>query len=326
MVMGVGAFLPGLNGTVVIILGAFVYGFVDVVGDTASNTLPALVVDEEDYEAAYSSLQAVVLAANLVIGPGASGLLFGFAPWLPFASAAVCLSISYLLLHHFFSDPRAQATTNPDERSGWWTETLAGIRHVVATPAVRGVAITLIGIAASSEVITVLITPYVRDGHPNEPWPQTLGLVRASAGVISVLAALTVAGIVRKFGRERVMMTVALVGALSAAVLALAPAWGLVFLTLAASGAAEAMWVPLAQGTIIRNTPRDLLGRTRGAVMFITWGTLPLTSVLSGAVSHFTGINMLLVLGSALALVSCALGIPLFLNKRMEVAENSGGH
>lgn len=273
-------------------------------------------MDEDKYDHAYSSLQAVTLLADLVIGPSAGALLFSAARWLPFVVAGAVMLGSWLVLIPFFSDSRTRPARDPNPAAGWWADTIAGMRHVFKTPFIRGIAITLVGIAAAEEIVSVTVAPYVRDGSGTTRWPQALGLVRGAAGVLAVVAALMIASVAGRLGRERVMAVVAFVGGLSAAVLAIGPRWPAVFAGIAISAVAEAMWVPLAQSAIMHRTPRHLMGRTRAAIMFLTWGTLPLTSMIGGGLATTLGIRPILLIGSALALLSCAFGTPMFLRSR----------
>lgn len=319
--------LPGRASIIAIIVGALIYGFVDVVNDTAVNTLPSLIVDEDEYDEAYSSLQAVTMSADLIIGPGIGGLLFALGEWLPFVIAAVSLLGAYFLLMPYFNDARTQGPERVEDDSdeeGWWAATTAGLRHAMGNKVIRGIAITLIGIAIVEEIVSVSMAPYMRDGSGTDAWPQLLGVVRAAAGVLAVAAALLVPLVGRRFTRERVMAVVAIGGSLSGAILSIAPVWVAVFAAVAVSRIAEAMWVPLAQSSIMSQTEPHLRGRTRAAVMFIIWGTLPVASLLGGGLATALGIRPLLLAGSVVALLTCAIGIPAFARRQPSTPAASG--
>jgi hypothetical protein len=312
------ALVDGTASITVLVAGALLYGFVDVLGDTATSTLPALVVDEERYDDAYSALSAVVRVTDLIVGPTAGALLIAVAPWLPFTVAACALLVSYVTLTPFFGDPRTRAFGRDasTQRRPWWRETVRGLTHVFGDRFIRGIAIALVGIVAAEELVTVTVAPWFRDGSGIENWPQALGLLRGTAGVAAVCAALLAAPVARTLGRYRTLCLVGPAGACSAGILAAGARWQIVLCALLVSAVAEAMWVPLVQGEVARRTPRELMGRTRAAMMFLTWGTLPVTAAVGGGLASQSGIRPVLLAGCAAALACCAGGLTLMRAQR----------
>lgn len=90
-----------------------------------------------------------------MLGSALGAGLFLLNLWVPFALAVLLLAVSYGTLFSFFGDPRTQAVPADGMEQGWFASTFAGLRHVVRTPFIRGIAITLIGVAAASEVTAV---------------------------------------------------------------------------------------------------------------------------------------------------------------------------
>lgn len=298
----------------VLLAGALLYGFADVVVDSASGTLPAAVMKSEDYDDAYSSLHAVTRTADLVLGPVLGAGLFLLNLWAPFALAVLLLAVSYGTLFSFFGDPRTQAVPADGMEQGWFSSTFAGLRHVVRTPLVRGIAITLIGVAAASEVTAVVVAPYVRAGAESAYWPQILGGTNAIAGIAAIIAALAATAIAGRLGRTRTMIGAATLGVASPVLMSIGPSWTFVGLALVAAAVGEAIWVPLAQASMMKATPRHLLSRTRAAVMFIIWGTIPATSLIAGALAVTIGLVWTLIATALFAALLCAFGFPALLS------------
>lgn len=292
-----------------IIAGALLVGLSDVLVDTATATLPGLLLDESQYDDAYSVLSGVGRITNLVIGPvlGAGLLWLGTA--VPFVVAAACLAAAFACYARFFADPKTGPQPSPSPSSGGWREVFAGVRHVVTDRFLTAVAVTLVGVALAAEVAAVVVAPYLRDGLGSPAWPQILGALHGAAGVGAIIAAFTAGILARRFGRLRVLRVVACGGALSPALLATSPQVASVLAALVVAAVAEAIWVPLVQAEVMRRTPTHLLARTRAAIMFMTWGALPVTGLLGGAVAQLVGVRITLLIAAAIALASCGLGI-----------------
>lgn len=311
LVIGAHAFFSGSASVAVIIGGALLYGLIDVLADTATSSLPALVVDEEQYDRAFSMFYSITRISDLVIGSTVGAVIFSFYQALPFIVAAAALLAAYVSISPFFSDPRTAAvpSEDADERANWRTRVFAGLSHISRDGFLRPIAITMVGVVIAEELVAVVVTPYFRDHSGIHEWARTLGYLRGGAGVAAVISAVIAGDIASRFGRQRVLKAIAVFGSLSAGVLAISARWGVVLVALAVSGIAEAMWVPLVQAEVARRTPASIMGRTRAAMMFLTWGALPVTSVLGGSLASILGVRLVLAIGCGVALVSCLLGV-----------------
>jgi hypothetical protein len=72
--------------------------------------------------------------------------------------------------------------------------------------------------------------------------------------------------------------------------------------------AADAIWVPPMASEAMRRTPAHLLARTRAAILFVTRGTLPVTSLLGGAVAQAIGAQPTLLFAAG-TFTACAVGV-----------------
>lgn len=293
---------------VVIVAGSVLYGLVDTVADSASATLPALLLAESHYDSAYSSLYSIGRIANLVIGPVVGATLLVTAAPLPFLLAAAALYVGYIFSLPLYRDPRARVPA-PEASGGWQSELVAGLRHLWCDRFLRAVVTTLVGVVIAEELVAVTVQPYFRDGSGLTNWAQILGALQSSAGVCAILAALNIAGLTTRFHRTRILAVVAAGAALCPAVLAISPKIIPVALALSISAIAESIWVPIVASEVARRTPRQLMARTRSAMMFITWGTLPLTSLVGGTLAERLGIRPVLLSASTVALLSCIFGV-----------------
>jgi MFS family permease len=309
LIIAAGETMAGHDGLALIFVGALIYGLFSTLTDTATSALPALIISQDHYDEVFPVLSAVGQGLSLIAGPSVGALLLVTSHWLPFAVSGAALAGAYAATTPFFVDQRTQRSDPDSEVPGWLGRTLAGLRHIFSDTFLRAIALTLIGIAISEELIQVTIAPYVRAGSGTGEWPQLLGYARSAAGLTSILAALLAGNLARRFTRTKVLAAAATAGALSPAVLAIAPRWALVLLALIISAVAEAIWVPLMQTEMARRTPGHLMARTRSALMFLAWGALPVASIAGGTLAQVIGIRPILLAASLAALTSCAFGI-----------------
>lgn len=318
--IGAHALVPAGWAIPVIVIGAAVFGLTDVLVDCATETMPTLLVAEDDWDTAYSLFVTVNRATNMVLGPSIGAGLLAISTGLPFLIAALALAVSWWAYSTYFADPRVGRQT-PTEPTGGASEVLfGGLRHVTSDPFLRAVAITLVGVVIAEEAVATVVAPYFRDAH-GDHWAQVLGLLRSGAGIAALLASLCAGGLAVRFGRNRVLRVVAGGAALSPLVLAAAPAVGPVLVALVVSAVAEAIWVPLVQAEIGRRTPRHLMARTRAAIMFLTWGALPVAALAAGALAQAVGTRPVLLAAAAVAATSCLLGVWRSLGSEVSGAE-----
>jgi predicted MFS family arabinose efflux permease len=309
------------------ILGALIYGLFDCMASTAERTLPALVIDSKLHDDAFSLLSAVNGVAAFVIGPSLGAVLLTTDRWLPFVFASVMLAASYIAYVSFFTDPQAGRRDGAaEEDQSFFASAFAGVRHMYRDRFLRSVVITLLGVVIAEELVVVTLTPYFEHGSGIANWPVALGVLRSVAGGVAIAGALFASSLARRFGRWRVLCVIALCGSLGPAIMAISAHWAVVLLALMISSLAESIWVPLVQSETAMRTPPQMMARTRAGMMFVTWGSLPVVSVAGGGIAQAIGIRPVLIFGSAVALISCVLGVWRGLGSRKDAQEqdNSG--
>lgn len=296
-------------GYTLIIVGALLYGLFNVVASNASSALPALLLDKERYDEGYALVNTVNRIASLVLGPAIGATLLVVQPGLPFGLAAVSMVGAYVAYARVFGDERARSMPPSGESRQWRLLVAGGLSHMWRDRFLRAVMLTLTGVVIAEELVQVVVAPYVRNGDVHGHWQEMLGLTRSAAGVMAIVAALCVKVIVRRWPRMRIMAIAAAGAAICPAILAIGPHAPTVIIALGISAAAEAIWVPLMQSETAARTPGHLMARTRAAILFVTWGTLPVTSLAGGAVSQVIGVQPVLLVASAAAICSCTFGI-----------------
>jgi MFS family permease len=311
LAMAVVVAVPSPYQLLLLIVLASAWGFLEVLADSAVTNLPALLLPEDSYDESYGLLSAVQRAANLVLGPALAGFLFSFNSWGAFAVAAAFLALSFLMQRPLLRRAEVQPIARPEGEAHphVLADVVSGWRHIVGDRFLRAVMITLAGIVVAEEVVATVVVPYARDGGLVNNWESMLGYLRSLAGLVSIGATLIAATLAFYLGRLRVMALAVVGGVAAPLLLALEPSVSYIFAALLISAVAEALWVPLVQSEVARRTPRELMARTRATLMFITWGTMPLTSLLGGGVATWLGVPAALLIAAAIACGAALLGV-----------------
>ncbi|UDY23158.1 MFS transporter [Nocardioides sp. Kera G14] len=262
-----------------------------------SSAIRSLVSDEE-LPTAYSQMQAREHIASLLGGP-IGGVLYGVARWLPFLADALSYAFMWVLLHRLRTPLPGLATGT----SGPLQDVAEGLRFSWSTPFFRVLMVwaPLMNLVANA-VALLAILRLVQAGTA----PATIALVEVAAGVAGILGAVIAPWLIERIPTGMLSVVLAwfsvpllvplafwnspiVVGAMLVLVLLVNPAGN------AGIGAYR---------TAI--TPRELLGRTRSAMQFVSMSAMPLAPLVAGGLlTHFGGRDSVLVM--ALLLVGVAL-------------------
>jgi MFS family permease len=316
--------VPGQAQLVVLLIISAAWGFLEVLSDSAVATLPALLLGDTVYDESYALLYSVQRVTNLVLGPALGGVLIATGSWVPFVGAAVLLVVAFIIQQPLLGRAEAQATRKPDhvDIKSFGADLIGGWKHIKHDRFLRAIMITLAGIVVAEGVVATVAAPYARDGRLIANWESVLGFLRSSAGLTSIGAALTTAALARSIGRLRVMSFAAAGGVAAPLLLAVQPSVSFILAAMLVSAVSEALWVPLAQTEIVRRTPKALLARTRATLMFVTWGSLPITSLVGGIVATLFGVRIALWIAAGIACAAALWGIwPLAIQSSAPISE-----
>ncbi|OYT88590.1 MAG: MFS transporter [Burkholderiales bacterium PBB6] len=269
--------------------------------------------------ASSSTMQAAIVA-----GPALGGVLYATGPWLltrlgglsqgtdaAHWGAALVYAVSLVLLG--FATVAVLAIRHRARPAGTgapgWDSLTAGVRFIAGNPVVLG-AISLDLFAVLLGGATALLPIFARDIlHTG---PEGLGLLRSAPalGAVAVGVALARRPIERHAGRW-LLAAVAVFG-LATLGFGLARSFGLAFLMLAVSGAADMFSVVIRQSLVQLETPDDMRGRV-GAVNSVFIGASnQLGEFESGATAAWLGPVGSVLLGGAGTLVVVAAWVKLF--------------
>ena len=269
-----------------LVLVALVVGLATVLFDVSNSTfLPSIVPKDE--LAARNSLISASDATTQLGGPSLGGVLvqfFGAA--LSLFTTAVGYLASALLLWRIPRPPRAQR----DRQEPMLALIKEGWHYVVRHPVIRplAVAATLANFICGG--LLALIPVFLV--RTLEAPPGLVGLLIATDGLGSLVAAMFTPRLVDRFGSARVILVATFAGAAAALLMPLAqPGWGLALFAVGnmGFGAGVVILSILARTHRQQVTPPDLLSRVMATVRFVSWGAVPVGALTAGAAATAMG-------------------------------------
>jgi MFS family permease len=280
---------------------AFVEGTLTVFHVLAQRAAVRTVVPDGQLGAALSRNEVATRAAFLA-GQPLGGVLFAVGRWVPFlvdcASYLVSLTAVLLLRGEF------RVTPAPLRRRVW-PEVRQGFDWLWHQPFLRAVAgsIAVGNLLVQAAYLTVIVTITERGGSP-----AVIGLVLAGTGVGGIAGALAAPWIARKAGVASIFIAVNWAWAALILFIAIADdpvASGAGFALFAFAGATANVVVGAYQ---LRITPQHLLARVSSIIGMVSWGTIPVGSVLAGfLLDHYGGTAPLAALSGLMFAVAIAV-------------------
>jgi MFS family permease len=305
----------------------FLLGTGQTLVDTgAQSILPALVSrDPQRLERANGRLIGTQVVTQELAGPPAGGFLFSVAGWVPFALDAVSFAVGSALVAsirgHF--GPAAEDPPEGGRRSTLWTEIAEGLRWLAAHRVLRATAalVAVVNLlAAGGGAIAVL---FAQDRLGLDA--VGFGLLLSGSAVGGVLASLVAARLARVLGTARIVIWTMVLSALAFLVFGLSSDPWL----------AGAMWGLVGFFTVVFNvvlgslrqalTPDRLLGRVISAFRLFSYGSVPLGSLLGGAIARAFGLRAPFVAAGIVIPVAALLCLPAINTRTIAAARAAAG-
>jgi MFS family permease len=277
----------------------FLVGVCTVFFDVAYQSYLPSLVDRSQIAEGNSKLEVSRSAAQ-VAGPGMGGGLVQLftAPYAVLVDAVSFVS-SGLFLLRIRKDEMRPVSAAPEDRPGLWIELKEGLRFVLGNPYLRAQA----GCTATSNfffnvAFSIFIVYMVRVLDLS---PGVIGVVFSVGSVGSFLAAFTATRLQRRFGIGPTTIAVTLLQGPAMLLIALAPVSNALPFIVAAS---IALGFVVVVYNIIQVSyrqaicPERLQGRMNSVMRFLVWGTIPIGSLLGGALGTWVGLRETLVIGA----------------------------
>jgi MFS family permease len=265
----------------VILITAFLFGLAEVLRDNTAQTLMPSVVEDKHLEKANGRMWSAESLTNSFIGPPLGSLIISVAIFLPFIIDAATFFIAAALIATM--KPTVKSF-QPEHKSGpinFRAEIKEGFAWLWRHELLRPMAIILgliNGIAGLTGAIFILFAQEVL-----QTTVFIFALLGTAAAVGGIIGGLLGPKVSEKIGRGRSLALALFTMPLMALLIGLSSQWYLVWIFVALETFTAVLWnvvtVSLRQSLI----PSNLLGRVNSVYRFFAWGTIPIGTLLGGA-------------------------------------------
>lgn len=266
-----------------------VFGVGETLFDNATNAMVPSLVRRRGLDKANGRIQAAQTSVDMFVAQPVAGVLFSIAIVLPMVvSGAGYLIAGVLVLMLPLKAARARRQDGDSADAGASGDAEVPLRAALGFlwhhRYLRSMTLvtSLVGaFLAFAQAITVLL--FIDHFGVTA---ELVGVVTAGIGLGAVVGALTAGRAVARWGRGRTLFGAVLAGGLGLVGVGFAPNAWLAVAAYALSSYGIAMWnVPwgsLRQAII----PGHMLGRVLGAIRTITWGLMPVATLLGGWIAR----------------------------------------
>ncbi len=266
----------------VLVVTALLFGCAEVLRDNSAQTLLPSVVEEEQLENANGKMWSVEFVMNSFVGPPLGSFILGIAIFLPFYFDATTFFVSAALIATLIPSMRNIEAQKKSEKLNFRAEIKEGFSWLWGHELLRPMAIILgllNGIGALTAAVFILFAQEVL---------QTSVLIFAVLGTAGAVGG-TLGGILgpkisAKLGSGPSLYLTLLSGPIVSLIIGISSSWQLFWLLSAISTVFAVLWnvitVSLRQSII----PTDLLGRVNSVYRFFAWGSIPIGTLVGGAI------------------------------------------
>jgi MFS family permease len=295
----------------VLVITALLFGCAEVLRDNSAQTLLPSVVEEKQLESANGKLWSVEFVMNSFVGPPLGSFILGISIFLPFYFDSTTFFVSAALIATLIPSMKPIELPRKSEKMNFRAEIKEGFGWLWRHELLRPMAIILGALNAIGALTTAVFILFAQEVL------QTSVLIFAILGTAGAVGG-TLGGILgpkisKRLGSGPSLYLTLLSGPLVSLIIGLSSSWQLFWLLTAISTVFAVLWnvitVSLRQSII----PTELLGRVNSVYRFFAWGSIPIGTLIGGAL-----VDLMDALGDReLALrtpyfVSALLGLMLF--------------
>jgi len=296
----------------VLIITALLFGCAEVLRDNSAQTLLPSVVEEKQLESANGKLWSVEFVMNSFVGPPLGSFILGISIFLPFYFDSTTFFVSAALIATLIPNMKPIESSKKSEKMNFRAEIKEGFGWLWRHELLRPMAIILGALNSIGALTTAVFILFAQEVL------QTSVLIFAILGTAGAVGG-TLGGILgpkisKRLGSGPSLYLTLLSGPLVSLIIGVSSSWQLFWLLTAISTVFAVLWnvitVSLRQSII----PTELLGRVNSVYRFFAWGSIPIGTLIGGAL-----VDLMDAVGDReLALrtpyfVSAGLGLLLFL-------------
>jgi MFS family permease len=271
------------------LIASLLFGFAEVLRDNAAQTFLPSVVSKDQLERANGRLWSAEYVMNSFIGPPIGSFLLGFMIFLPFFFHSATFFVSAALIGLVATIPikREVSRANEDDPPKSFRREIAeGLNWLWRHELLRPMAIILGSMNAVGAITAATFILFAQEILKTSPFQfAILGTAGAIGGTLGGILGPKIA---KRLGSGPSLYLTLLGMPIMNLAIGLTSNWYLVWLMIASTTVVAVLWnvitVSLRQSII----PSELLGRVNSVYRFFAWGSLPIGTLIGGALVDFT--------------------------------------
>jgi MFS family permease len=272
--------------SIALVLAAlFLLGTAETFADSASSTLLPSVVARADLGIANARMQGAFVLTNQLLLPPVGAFLFVVGPAIPFAANAAGFALGAVLVSRVVVDVR-QARP---ERSSLRSETLEGLRWLVAHPPMRTLALTNLTFNVTYGAAWSVLVLYA--GQRLGMNAVGFGLLTTAVAIGGLIGIVSYGRLERRFSLADIMRVGLCIETGTHLVLALTTSPIIALGTLVIFGAHAFVWGTTSTVVRQRAVPDAVLGRVTGVYRVAIIGGLAVGTPIGGLLAGSFGIT-----------------------------------
>jgi MFS family permease len=263
----------------------FVLGTAETFADSASSTLLPSVVARADLGIANARMQGAFVLTNQLLLPPVGAFLFVVGPAIPFAANAIGFALGAVLVSRVVTDVREARA----DRSSLRSETLEGLRWLVAHPPMRTLALTILTFNVTYGAAWSVLVLYA--GERLGMNAVGFGLLTTAVAIGGVIGIASYGRLERRFSLADIMRVGLCIETGTHLVLALTTSPIVALVTLVIFGAHAFVWGTTSTVVRQRAVPDAVLGRVTGVYRVAIIGGLAVGTPIGGVLARTFGIT-----------------------------------
>ncbi|MGA0443280.1 MAG: MFS transporter [Candidatus Nanopelagicaceae bacterium] len=309
---------------------SLLFGFAEVLRDNASQTFLPSVVTKENLESANGKLWSAEYVMNSFIGPPLASFLLGILVYLPFFIHSATFFVAAGLISLIATIPKPETDNTPKEKINFRVEIKEGFNWLWSHSLLRPMAIILgtLNLVGSITAATfILFAQEILETSVFE-----FAILGTSGAIGGTLGGILGPKISKKLGSGTSLYLALLSMPLLSLIIGLTSNWYIAWVMIAATTVFAVLWnvitVSLRQSII----PSHLLGRVNSVYRFFAWGSMPIGTLIGGAIVSLTqllgnrelALRMPYFFSFVLGLVIFAFAAPRLTTEKIERARAEG--
>jgi MFS family permease len=266
---------------VVLVVTSLLFGCAEVLRDNSAQTLLPSVVKDEQLESANGKLWSAEFVMNSFIGPPLGSFILGVAIFMPFYIDATTFFISAGLIATLVPSLRPVENLKKSEKLNFRAEIREGFGWLWRHELLRPMAIilgALNGIGALTAAVFILFAQEILNTSV-----FVFALLGTAGAIGGTLGGILGPKISARIGSGPSLFLVLISGPITSVILGLTSSWQIFWILSALTTVFAVLWnvitVSLRQSII----PTELLGRVNSVYRFFAWGSIPIGTLLGGA-------------------------------------------